>query len=133
MTIYKAVTIWRDFSIVIKTFDNIEQAEEYELDRKAAGNFDSISIGSVDGPEYMIIYFPKRAVPLPPQKKVRAWILDNTKIGDTFTASDIARPLGLNPGSTANILVRGCRDYRLVVVGMIRHNRHDINLFKRGE
>ena len=133
MTIFKAVTIWRDSSIVIKDFDNIEQAEEYEIDRKAGGNFDSIAVGSVDGPTYMVIYFPKRAVPMPPQKKVRAWILDNVKIGDTFTASDIARPLGLNPGSTANILARGCRDYRLEIVGMIRHNRHNINLFKRVE
>ena len=57
--------------------------------------------------------------------------VNNYPLGAKFTAGDIAKCAGLNPGATANILNSHIRIARLC--GTVTRNRRPVNLYERVE
>lgn len=52
-------------------------------------------------------------------------------IGYTFTATEIAHALGLNPGATSNILLTGCRGVKVQRAGEVNRGRRSVYLYER--
>lgn len=52
-------------------------------------------------------------------------------IGATFTATEVAHAIGLNPGATSNILLTGCRGVKVEIAGELPRGRRTVNLYER--